>query len=66
MLIGEDLEIHFTAKHNGEYERTVKVAKITVSPKLYTGRIGKAFFRKKFDDFDMKPKDGKILISFDG
>ena len=58
-MIGEPLVVSFVAKHHGEYIRQVKKPSVTFSPMLYTGRVGRAFEKRMFDDFEMKPKESK-------
>ena len=58
-MIGADLNVTFSAKHVGDYIRTVKHPHINFSPMTYTGITGNAFEKRKFDDFEMKPKQSK-------
>lgn len=61
LLVGEQLKIRLWAKNIGMDTNTVEHAKITVSPKIYTGEVGRAFFKREFDPFRLKPGETKNL-----
>lgn len=63
LMLGQNLEVFFIAKNISKTARKVQYTKISVSPKTYTGQVGRAFFKEDFSEFELKPgQDKKFSI----
>ena len=58
-VVGGDFKVEFLLKNHGKLPRKMAHVRISLTEKpYYSNAVGKPFYKREFDDFELKPNEG--------
>ena len=59
IVVGGDFKVEFLLKNHGKLPRKMAHVRISLTEKpYYSNAVGKPFYKREFDDFELKPNEG--------